>query len=112
MNEDGIDGALDDVVVLKGASAADVAALYNWRRGAHEVDGETSVLPDTTRVVVDAGATLFITNANESVRSIAGAGTIHIAEGSSLSAKSRKDFTGTIVGGGTFHCPGLAVIIQ
>ena len=112
VNEDGIDGALDDVVVLKGASAADVAALYNWRRGVHEVDGDTSVLPDTTRVVVDAGATLFITNANERVRSIAGAGTIHIAEGSSLYARSRKDFTGAIVGGGTFHCPGLAVIIQ
>ena len=109
---DGIDGALDDVVVLNGASAADVAALRNWRRGVHEVDGDTSVLPDTTRVVVDAGATLFITNANESVRSIAGAGTIHIAAGSSLSAKSRKDFTGTIVGGGTFHCPGLAFVIQ
>ena len=39
INEDGIDGALDDVVVLKGASADDVAALYNWRRGAHEAGG-------------------------------------------------------------------------
>ena len=105
-------GALDDVVVLNGVSATDIAALYNWRRGAHEADGETSVLPDTTRVVVDAGATLFITNANESVRSIAGAGTIHIAEGSSLFARSRKDFTGTIVGGGIFRCPGLSMVIR
>ena len=112
INGQGIKGALDDVVVLNGVSATDIAALYNWRRGAHEADGETSVLPDTTRVVVDAGATLFITNANESVRAIAGAGTIHIAEGSSLYARSRKDFTGTIVGGGTFRCPGLAVVIQ
>ena len=107
-----INGALDDVVVLNGVSATDVAALYNWRRGAHEAGGETSVLPDTTRVVVDAGATLFITNANERVRAIAGAGTIHIAAGSSLYAKSRREFTGTITGGGAFRCPGLYFVIQ
>ena len=112
LNNTGVNGALDDVVVLNGVSDADVAKLYNWRRGAHEADGDTSVLPDTTRVVVDAGATLFITNANERVRAIAGAGTIHIAEGSSLYAKSRKNFTGTIVGGGTFRCPGLSVVIR
>ena len=109
---EGIKGAFDDVVMLKGVSATDVAALYNWRRGAHEADGETSVLPDTTRVVVDAGATLFIKNANERVRSIAGAGTIHIAEGSSLYARSRKDFTGTIVGGGAFRCPGFSMVVR
>ena len=108
----GMDGSIDDVVVLNGASDADVAKLYSWRRGSHTADGDTTVLPDTTRVVVDAGATLFITNANESERSIAGAGTIHIAEGSSLYAKSRKDFTGTITGGGTFRSPGLSMVIR
>ena len=112
LEDDGIDGALDDVVVLNGASAADVAALYSWRRAAHEAADATHVLPDTTQITVDADATLCITNANERAKSLAGAGTLHIAVGSTLWVNSRKDFTGIVTGGGKLIYPGFTLVVR
>ena len=105
-------GALDDVVVLNGASAEDVATLYNWRRGAYEAENLAKVLPEKTRITVDADATLFLTNANEKARSLSGAGTVHIAVGSTLEVRSCSDFTGAVVGGGALICPGMAIVIR
>ena len=105
-------GAIDEVFVLNGANTNDVAKLYNYRREEFDAANAASVLPENTTLIVDAGATLFITNSCESVKELRGAGTVYISSGSSLHVRRRGSFTGDIVGGGRLLQTGAVLIYR
>ena len=105
-------GAVDEVFVLNGADTADIATLYAYRRAEFDAANASAVLPSDTTLVVEAGATLVITNSVEHVKELRGAGTVYIASGASLEARRHGGFSGQIVGGGRFVGKGFMVIVK
>lgn len=99
-NTNYFDGQLDEIFVVKGADTNDVAKMYNHRRAAFAAANAKNILPATTTLTVDDGATADFVRAAETVAGLAGAGTVCLAADSSLSVSSSCGFTGTVTGEG------------
>ena len=70
------------------------------------MSGKVYVLPQTSDVTVDAGATLRVRETAHAVKSLAGAGTAQIDGSATLVPGDMADFTGTVTGHGVLRLAG------
>ena len=80
----------------------------SYRRADAGLDVPTEVLPQTSDVTVDAGATLRVRETAHAVKSLAGAGTAQIDGSATLVPGDMAGFTGTVTGHGVLRLVGGA----
>ena len=96
-------GLVDDVQVFNCALSAGEIDLITRRlaAGAGKSAPESpTVLPDTATITVSDGAMLNV-QATETVKAVAGAGTVSVAPLASLTVEDLRGFSGSLVGYGT-----------
>lgn len=93
-------GDIDQVFLFNRAlSDEEVASLYAF--GCHATPlAATTTLPSTTDLVIAKGATVAFDNANETVRSVSGTGSMEILSTARLTVTDTVGFAGKVTGAG------------
>lgn len=88
---------VDDLQIFDRALTAEQVKIL---ARSLETGSAGPVLPATSPVTVEAGATLAVKGEGHVIRSLAGAGTVSLANGAALTLAGGTDFAGSLLGNG------------